>query len=194
MTNSANITREPIVVADHLALDMLNTVAIINKQPDDFWKTDKDVIYWLEAVAKRKLPAKMAFQQGELLATARELRTVIHTLVENKKVDKLDSIQLLEPFLEASLSRISLKKNAEGQWQQVRCYNQDTIKQLLGPVTEAAAHLLTEVDFTLVRVCEHEECILWFLDRTKTHKRRWCSMALCGNRHKVAKHRKQKAQ
>ena len=117
-----------------------------------------DVIYWLETVAKRQLPAEMAFQ-------------------------------LLEPFLEASLSRISLEKNAEGQWQQVRCHKQDTVKQLLGPATETAAHL-TKVDSTLVRVCEHEECILWFSVRTKTHKRRWCSIALYGNRYKVAKHRK----
>ncbi|HEX8403835.1 MAG TPA: CGNR zinc finger domain-containing protein, partial [Duganella sp.] len=38
--------------------------------------------------------------------------------------------------------------------------------------------------------CEHPECILWFYDRTKSHKRRWCSMALCGNRYKAAQFRK----
>jgi predicted RNA-binding Zn ribbon-like protein len=31
-----------------------------------------------------------------------------------------------------------------------------------------------------------------FYDRTKSHKRRWCSMALCGNRHKVAEFRKRR--
>jgi predicted RNA-binding Zn ribbon-like protein len=48
-------------------------------------------------------------------------------------------------------------------------------------------------DFSLIRRCEHPECVLWFYDRTKAHKRRWCSMALCGNRHKVAQFRKRKA-
>ena len=33
---------------------------------------------------------------------------------------------------------------------------------------------------------------LMFYDRTKSHKRRWCSMALCGNRHKVAEFRKRR--
>ncbi|MAX52159.1 MULTISPECIES: CGNR zinc finger domain-containing protein [unclassified Methylophaga] len=194
MTNARNITRKPIVIADHPVLDMLNTVAIVNKQQDDFWQTDEDVIYWLETVANIKLTSHKTFKQGELLKTARLLREVIRKLVVKKKGDSLDSIKSLEPFLDASLSWVRLQKNAEGQWQQHRCYKQDTVEQVFAPITEAAAALLAEVDFNLVRVCEHEECILWFLDRTKTHKRRWCSMALCGNRHKVAKYRKQKVQ
>nr|WP_254214234.1 CGNR zinc finger domain-containing protein [Burkholderia multivorans] len=32
--------------------------------------------------------------------------------------------------------------------------------------------------------------MLWFLDRTKSHRRRWCSKALCGNRQKVAAFRR----
>nr|WP_296360395.1 DUF1552 domain-containing protein [Ralstonia sp.] len=66
----------------------------------------------------------------------------------------------------------------------------DSVEQCLAPLAEAAAHLLAEGDFQLVRVCEHPECTLWFYDRTKSHKRRWCSMAVCGNRHKVAEYRK----
>ena len=65
-----------------------------------------------------------------------------------------------------------------------------TAASLLGPVAEAAAHLLVEGDFALVRQCEHPDCILWFYDRTKSHKRRWCSMAQCGNRQKAARFRK----
>jgi predicted RNA-binding Zn ribbon-like protein len=59
----------------------------------------------------------------------------------------------------------------------------------LGVLAEAVATLLAEGDFTLVRQCEHPECVLWFYDRTKSHRRRWCSMALCGNRHKAAQFR-----
>lgn len=61
---------------------------------------------------------------------------------------------------------------------------------LLGPVAEAVAQLLAEGDFTLVKQCEHPDCVLWFYDRTKAHKRRWCSMAVCGNRYKAAQFRK----
>ncbi|WP_248928520.1 CGNR zinc finger domain-containing protein [Paenibacillus hamazuiensis] len=37
-----------------------------------------------------------------------------------------------------------------------------------------------------IRKCEHTGCILHFVDTSKSGKRRWCSMELCGNRHKAA--------
>ncbi|WP_438445117.1 CGNR zinc finger domain-containing protein [Gorillibacterium sp. sgz5001074] len=37
-----------------------------------------------------------------------------------------------------------------------------------------------------IRKCEHESCILHFVDTSKGGKRRWCSMDLCGNRQKAA--------
>ncbi|AJY74810.1 CGNR zinc finger domain-containing protein [Paenibacillus beijingensis] len=37
-----------------------------------------------------------------------------------------------------------------------------------------------------IRKCEHDECILHFVDTSKSGKRRWCSMEMCGNRHKAA--------
>ena len=36
-----------------------------------------------------------------------------------------------------------------------------------------------------IRKCEHEACILHFVDTSKGGKRRWCSMDLCGNRQKA---------
>ncbi|WP_199616986.1 CGNR zinc finger domain-containing protein [Paenibacillus alkalitolerans] len=37
-----------------------------------------------------------------------------------------------------------------------------------------------------IRKCEHEACIIHFVDSSKSGKRRWCSMDLCGNRQKAA--------
>lgn len=48
------------------------------------------------------------------------------------------------------------------------------------------ADLLTREDPALLRECAGDPCTLWFLDRTKAHKRRFCSAAACGNRAKVA--------
>ena len=44
-------------------------------------------------------------------------------------------------------------------------------------------------DFILVRNCEGLSCAMWFYDVSKGHARRWCSMAVCGNRAKAAAHR-----
>jgi predicted RNA-binding Zn ribbon-like protein len=48
------------------------------------------------------------------------------------------------------------------------------------------ADLLTREDPDLIRECAGEPCTLWFLDRTRSHRRRFCSAAACGNRAKVA--------
>jgi predicted RNA-binding Zn ribbon-like protein len=57
---------------------------------------------------------------------------------------------------------------------------------LLQPIADAIADLICHADFRLIRDCEGPVCTLKFLDRTKAHGRRWCSMAACGNRAKVA--------
>ena len=57
---------------------------------------------------------------------------------------------------------------------------------LLVPMAEAAADLLCDAEFSLIRRCENQRCILFFYDQTKNHSRRWCSMQWCGNRMKVA--------
>ncbi|MGC5007689.1 CGNR zinc finger domain-containing protein [Streptomyces sp. NBC_00353] len=39
-----------------------------------------------------------------------------------------------------------------------------------------------------LRPCANEECRRFLLDRSKTNKARWCSMAVCGNRMKARRH------
>lgn len=53
------------------------------------------------------------------------------------------------------------------------------------PAAEIAT-LLAQEDPALVRECDGQPCTLWFLDRTRSHRRRFCSAAACGNRAKVA--------
>jgi predicted RNA-binding Zn ribbon-like protein len=40
-----------------------------------------------------------------------------------------------------------------------------------------------------VRRCANPPCLLHFLDSSRTGDRRWCSMAVCGNRSKARRHR-----
>ena len=62
----------------------------------------------------------------------------------------------------------------------------DEPAHLLVAIAESAARLLSEGDPALLRKCQNPRCILFFYDTTKNHRRRWCSMAGCGNRAKVA--------
>jgi predicted RNA-binding Zn ribbon-like protein len=63
------------------------------------------------------------------------------------------------------------------------------VEDELEPIAEAAADLICNQDFRLIRSCGGSACTLVFLDRTKAHTRRWCRMAVCGNRAKAAAHR-----
>ncbi|WP_448651167.1 CGNR zinc finger domain-containing protein [Pseudomonas fluorescens] len=184
---------EPYVLADDPVLDMLNTLANIDATPWDFWKTDADVARWLvrlEWVEEGRIPG---FEAGALLNAARTLREVIRELVAARKNGEMGNPAALNGFLRKAVSHPQLVWPASGAPQLERQRRQQTAEQFLSPIAEAAANLLVAGDFNLIRRCEHPECILWFYDRTKAHKRRWCSMALCGNRHKVAEFRKRKA-
>ena len=41
-------------------------------------------------------------------------------------------------------------------------------------------------------ICENPDCVLWFFDTTRNGTRRWCSMAVCGNRMKARRHGERK--
>src|SRR5262249_41654544 len=60
---------------------------------------------------------------------------------------------------------------------------------LLQPIGEAMAKFVCEENFEHVKACEGTSCTLMFADHTRGRARRWCSMALCGNRAKQAAHR-----
>jgi predicted RNA-binding Zn ribbon-like protein len=62
-------------------------------------------------------------------------------------------------------------------------------ESLLLPIGEALAKLVCEEDFADVKACDGHACTLVFADHTRRRARRWCSMAICGNRAKQAAHR-----
>jgi predicted RNA-binding Zn ribbon-like protein len=66
--------------------------------------------------------------------------------------------------------------------------------ELIVPIAESAGNLLCHGTPSLVRRCANPDCRLFFYDTSKTHRRRWCDMRICGNRMKMqAFHRRQRA-
>ncbi|OEJ32194.1 CGNR zinc finger domain-containing protein [Streptomyces subrutilus] len=62
---------------------------------------------------------------------------------------------------------------------------------LLAVVARDAVELLTDPgDLALLRACEGDGCTRVYLDTSRGHRRRWCSSELCGNRERVARHRR----
>ncbi len=59
------------------------------------------------------------------------------------------------------------------------------LDRILWPIAMSAAELLTSPYLTRVRECEGDICDWLFVDTSRNHLRRWCSMAECGNRAKA---------
>jgi predicted RNA-binding Zn ribbon-like protein len=67
-----------------------------------------------------------------------------------------------------------------------------SLDRLLWPVARDAAVFLTSSDFSRLRTCANPQCRWVFLDTTKSGTRRWCSMAVCGNRDKLRRFRQRR--
>jgi predicted RNA-binding Zn ribbon-like protein len=66
----------------------------------------------------------------------------------------------------------------------------DPVKRALAAVALDAARMLgTPAEAARIRVCASATCSARFYDRSPAGRRRWCSMALCGNEAKARRHR-----
>lgn len=168
-------------------MDLLNTQFLVAGELKDAFRNDEDVINWLAEV--RQLPMEsrpMGSKPGALLAAARTLRDLTRKALEQRKREVRIDVQALNAFLRRGESYLQLDNRQKGRARTERRWNSDDPTQLLAPLAERVAELLSDPAIELVRQCEAEDCVLWFYDRTKAHRRRWCSAATCGNRHKVA--------
>ena len=74
----------------------------------------------------------------------------------------------------------------DGQWRLEFVARESGLEWLLAAIARSAAELIVEGATAPVKRCANRECRLFFYDDSRTRQRRWCSMAVCGNRHKVA--------
>lgn len=101
-------------------------------------------------------------------------------------------LDFLNAVLAEKLRDLSVARDASGFVWQWRAEPQ-TLDWMLGPIARSAAELLTSPALARVGQCADDRGCGWlFLDLTKNHSRRWCSMESCGNRAKVMQHYQRK--
>jgi predicted RNA-binding Zn ribbon-like protein len=196
----------PFFIAEHPALDFLNSIASPKGVPIEWLRNGRDLVDWLELANVIAPDVAARFRRSNdqraldgVAGRAREFRDWLRDFVTRHRGQPLTTRaakalgplnELLAgdtsyPVVEAAGGEQALRLRRVRLWE-----NPD---QLLRPIAEAAADLVCSVDFRHIRACEGFPCTLVFLDRTKAHLRRWCSMAVCGNRAKVAAHRARNA-
>jgi predicted RNA-binding Zn ribbon-like protein len=82
--------------------------------------------------------------------------------------------------------------STKGTWELTRVTEKESSSELLLPIAESAAEIVRQGAEAHIRKCANPECILYFQD--PSGRRRWCSMAICGNRAKVAAHARRQKQ
>jgi predicted RNA-binding Zn ribbon-like protein len=197
----------PFLIADARALDFLNSIATPVDTPVEWIESGQDLLSWLAAAGLIPTSVRAGFQKsavpGELdavAAQARSLREWFRSFVQKHKGRPLRQTMLkeLEPLNRVlardeafgqivALDRDHRRTRSELTWQFERRWRSPDA--LLLPIASAMADLICAEDFSHVRACEGSSCTLLFIDRTRGHARRWCSMAVCGNRAKQAAHR-----
>ena len=193
-----------LFLADSLGLDFLNSVATPVDTPVDWLEDGDGLLRWLEqaqlvpqevlrSARERAIPGEI----DRLAGQARALREWFRGFVRQHKGHALHAADLaeLEP-LNALLKRderyaeiVTGSHSASPVFTLAQQRRWNSSDALLLPIAEAMARLVCDEDFAHVKACEGPTCTLLFADHTRGHARRWCSMALCGNRAKQAAHR-----
>jgi predicted RNA-binding Zn ribbon-like protein len=202
-------TRPPLIlVGDSPGIDFLNSTARPVDVPVEWLETGEDLIDWLgetDLVPGTVLGAlRRGFLPGELDATAvraRVLREWFRGFVDRHrgrrlKAEDLQELGPLNQLLERDDSYVQIAKaerrdnpkHSPFVQRPTRCWRSP--ESLLIPIARAMAALVCNEDFVHIKSCEGATCTFLFLDRTHGRARRWCSMAVCGNRAKQAAHRR----
>jgi predicted RNA-binding Zn ribbon-like protein len=193
-----------IFIADAPALDFLNSVATPVDVPVEWLDDGEGLLSWLQQAQLVSAPVldrvRSQSSPGELNKVAdqaRHLREWFRGFVRRHRGRPLarDDLKKLEPLnrlleRDESFSQIAPAASKGGNPFELRASRRwPSPEALLLPIGETLARFVCSENFTYVKACEGPVCTLLFADHTRSRARRWCSMAMCGNRAKQAAHR-----
>ena len=193
-----------IFIADAAALDFLNSIATPTDTPVDWINDGQGLLAWLEQAGLvpthelRQLSAQaMPGELDSVAAQARSLRDWFRTFVCERMGRPLVAADFaaLAPLnrlliRDEAFSQIVAHRGGTAGGMQLRPMRRwRSPESLLLPIGELLARFVCDEDFVNVKACEGHPCTLMFADHTRGRARKWCSMAICGNRAKQAAHR-----
>ena len=181
-------------IGNNLSVDFVNT-RYSPDHADGSLRSARDVVDFLAATGaleaaqiarvRRELGAKD--DAARFFALALRLRSAVgDALLSIEKRHALDaaSLGVLNAILEsdAGFNRLDHRRSAryELTYQHIRA---DSTNALV-PIAREAARLLATPGVP-VRKCPGADCVRHFYDDSRTGRRRWCDMSICGNRAKA---------
>lgn len=120
----------------------------------------------------------------KVLRLRESLRAVFGAMVSKKQFPR-DWAEPVNDILRITEGHDELIQD-HGGWRMEFMARENGLDWLLAAIARSAAEIIVEGAGAPLRCCANPQCQLFFYDNSRTHRRRWCSMAACGNRHKVA--------
>lgn len=166
-----------------LALDFAYTGAMGERPEWESLHTPDDLAHWLEG---RFDDVDGTVSEGDL-RDAKALRVAIaHAAVARSHGHAIDPVDVDAINLYAAIPDIP-PALVGGTRQAGRATARTA--QALSVMAREAVELFSAHNGERIRECSADDCQIVFFDESRSNNRRWCSMARCGNRAKVRKHR-----
>jgi len=194
MTEKAERT-DFIFLAGHPSLDFLNTRLLVKGQPVELLGSLDEFLRWLTRAGR--IDARTATDAlkrwndtAEGVRTVERARAFRETLrhmtdgVVRSRGVSTEGVAAINFILAENDGNLRLERQGGGFRMRFAARPTSPIT-LLGTLAEAAADLLSNASLHLVRRCGNPDCVLFFYDTTRNHRRQWCSMSTCGNLMKV---------
>lgn len=160
-----------------LCLDFINTANWEDERPVDERLIDLDALsIWVT----RQGLTKPSALSGDLRALL-ELREAIRRIILNPLQVSDDDLGTLND----ARSHLAPLGNAGAQ---LGLNKEQSTGWVARAIADSAVELVLTTDRTRIKTCHGERCGWLFLDESPNNRRRWCSMADCGNRAKARRH------
>lgn len=198
------------LVGGHVVIDLVNTVTARDAEPVDWLDGYPRLLDWAaltghfapaDLTALRGLAASEPVRAAQALARVRELREAVHDLLTalipqgapapTEAEAQTEAVERLEAHWKSAAARARL--TLRGTAPELRVDLGTSELDLPGhELALRAFDLLRELPWERARVCLGTRCGWVFVDSSRGGRRRWCSMATCGNSAKGRTHYRRK--
>lgn len=159
-----------------------------------FWDEFVDFLAAKQIISAEKTPYIRALSETDPKAAqnlldhaerlGRALRTSFRAILKGQDILR-EWVQPINQILRVTEGHDELQSDGS-VWRLGFVAREEGLEWLLAAIARSGAELIAGGSGRSLKKCANADCRILFYDDSRTHRRRWCSMALCGNRSKVA--------
>lgn len=146
--------------------------------------TDSEARRLLRAARRQRVAAAAVLRRGLAL---REAIYRVLAAAADRRPARLADLAVVNAAVTGAAALARIVARGEGfAWEWMG--DRDALDRPLWSVARSAAEVLTSGALAAVRECASPVCTRLFIDTSRNRTRRWCDMAVCGNRTKVRRY------